>query len=295
MGTGAVTPPTRFDAPAAGMAESRGGESRSHGEGAGGPVGAGRTRGEPMKTNKVLLLAMLLALFVPTALLADGGDDDPVARDEALAIKNNVRAALEALGAPPTGYAKAEEDFDLPTSMGFDKAAHRFWLSESGGEFTFTNGLSGEQMGQEFQKKIMAAQAKGDYAEIQRLSTELQQGMAAAMGAEMSKVMVKVALNRRVHQEIDPEGVIWEAPGALAMRVEGEEPGKALVMIAFDPKALADTKSLSLVSLGETLNPSSATKTAVRTVVIEMRGPEATVVEWAKTVDKGKLLGLVRE
>lgn len=248
-----------------------------------------------MKTKKVRLLVMLLALAVPVALLADGGVEDPVARDEALALKNSVRAALEALGAPPSGYAKAEEDFDLPTSMGFDKGAHRFWLSESGGQFTFTSGQSGEQMGQEFQKKIMAAQAKGDYAEIQRLSAELQQGMAAAMGAEMSKVQVKVALNRRVHQEIDPEGVLWEAPGAIALRIEGAEPGKALVMIAFDPQALADTKSLSLVSLGETLNPSSATKTAVRTVVVEMSGPEEVVTGWARTVDKAKLLGLIHE
>lgn len=242
---------------------------------------------------RLLLVALLLAT-APAAILADGGVDDPVARDESLAIKNNVKAVLEALGAPPAGYAKASEDYDLPTSMGFDKEAHRFWLTETRADFEFTNGMSGEQMGQEYQKKIMAAQAKGDFAEIQRLSTELQQNMAAAMGAEMSKISVTVRLNNHAHQTIDPEGVVWEMPGAIALRVESGNPGSARILLAFDPKALADTKSLSLVSLGESFHESAAAKTAVRTIVVEFEGPDEAVTAWANGVDKSRILALIK-
>ena len=158
----------------------------------------------------------------------------------------------------------------------------------------FTAGLSGEQMAQEYQKKIMAAQAKGDFAEIQRLSRELQSSMAAAMGAEMSKIAVTIRLNNHAHQAIDPEGVVWETPGAIALRVESSNPGSARVMIAFDPKALADTKSLSLVVLGESFSESAATKSAVRTVVVELEGPQEAITAWVDGVDTARILALIK-
>lgn len=244
--------------------------------------------------KKSLLLAALLLAAVPVAVLADGGVDDPVARDESLAIKTNLKAVLAALGAPPAGYAQSSEEYELPTSMGFDKEAHRFWLSEAHADYVFTAGQSGEQMAQDYQKKIMAAQAKGDYAEIQRLSTQLQAGMAAAMGTEMSKISLTVSLNHQAYQAIDPEGVVWETPGAIALRVESPNTGNARIMIAFDPKALADTKSLSLVSLGESFSESAATKTAVRTVVVELDGPQEAITAWANGVDKAKILALIK-
>lgn len=245
--------------------------------------------------RKLLLLSILLVAAAPLAALADGGVEAPVARDESLAIKNNLKAVLEALGTPPSGYAKASEDFDLPTGMGHDKSAGRFWLSEAHADFTFTSGMSGEQMAQEYQKKLMDAQAKGDFEAITRLTTEMQQNLAAAMGTEMSKVAVTVRLNNHCHQEIDPEGVVWETPGAIALRLEGSKPGNVRVLMAFDPKVLADTKTLSLVSLGESLGTSSATKTAVRTIVVELEGPEAMVTTWAGGVDKGRILALIKD
>ncbi|MBK8166208.1 MAG: hypothetical protein IPK64_09610 [bacterium] len=244
--------------------------------------------------RNLLLLWAVLFVAVPGHLVADGGLDDPVARDESLAIKNNLKAVLEALGAPPVGYAKAAENYDLPTSMGFDKAAGRFWLVEAHADFEFTSGMSGEQMAQEYQKKVMAAQAKGDYAEVQRLASELQQGMAAAMGAEMSKIKVTARLNNHAHQAIDPEGVVWETGGAIALRLEGGQPGNVRIMLAFDPKSLADTKTLSLISLGPSLTESAATKTAVRTVVVEIDGPQEAVTAWANGVDKGRILALIK-
>ena len=242
--------------------------------------------------RKTLTCVVLLLFALPGWVLADGGDDDPVSRNEALALKTAVKSVIEALGAPPAGYAMATEDYDLPTSMGYDKSKKVFYLTQTGADLEYTNGMSGEQLGQEYQTRIMAAQAKGDYAEMQRLSMELQQNMGAAMGTEMSKIKVRVYLNHNPHQEIDPEGVLWETPGAIALRT-GTENANAQVLLAFDPKALADTQKVSLVNLGETLNGSSDSKTAVRTIVVELEGPEAAVTEWVQNVDKGKMLGLI--
>lgn len=244
--------------------------------------------------KRLLPILILLLIAAPAWLLADGGDDDPVARDEALALKTTVKAVLDGLGAPPAGYAKGKEDFDLPTSMGVDKAKKHFFLAQTEGSFEFTAGMSGEQMAKEYQQKMAAAQSKGDYAEVQRLTMDMQQKMMAAMSTEMSKVDVTVYLNNRAYQEIDPEGVIWETPGAIALRTETDGTTTEL-MLAFDPKSLADTKKVSLIQLGETLNDPATSKTAVRTIVVRLKGPDAVVTEWAGTVDKGKILALIKD
>ena len=98
--------------------------------------------------RKALPLMILLLLAAPALLLADGGQDDPVTRDEALALKTTVKAVVDALGAPPAGYAKVKEEFDLPTSMGIDKAGKLFFLTQTRGDFEFTSGKSGEQLAQ---------------------------------------------------------------------------------------------------------------------------------------------------
>ena len=115
--------------------------------------------------RKALPLMILLLLAAPALLLADGGQDDPVTRNEALALKTSVKAVVDALGAPPAGYAKSKEEFDLPTSMGIDKSSGVFYLTQTRGEFEFTSGKSGEQLAQEYQTKMMAAQSKGDFAD----------------------------------------------------------------------------------------------------------------------------------
>lgn len=245
--------------------------------------------------KRVLSLALLLSLLAPTAILADGGIDEPVARNEALALKNTVRAVLAGLGAPPAGYAQSKDEFDLPTGMGSDKDAGRYWLRETSATFEFTSGMSGEQMSQEYQKEIAAAQAKGDYQKMQTLATDLQQKMMSAMNTEMTKIEVKVWLNRNVHQAIDPEGVLWETPGAMALKLESSDPNKARLLLAFDPKALADTQTLSLINNGESFNASAAQKTAVRSISVELTGPGDAITAWAQGVDKKSILALVRE
>ena len=110
---------------------------------------------------------------------------------------------------------------------------------------------------------MMAAQSKGDYAEIAAADhRDADRTMMSAMGTEMSKVHGNVDLNTNPHQKIDPEGVIWETPGAIALRTESSDNNTHL-MLAFDPKALADTQKVSLVDLSEELHDRRPAKTAV--------------------------------
>ena len=240
-------------------------------------------------------LFALLLTAVPALVMADGdGDTDAVARDEALALKTTLKAALAALGAPPAEYEQAKEDYDLPTEMGVDKKTKTFWLSQTDADYEFTAGMSGEKMAQEYQKKMAAAQTKGDIAEIQKLSMELQQKMGQAMGTEMTKIKVQISLNRDPYQTIDPEGVLWEAPGAIALKT-GVEGDNIEAMLVFDPKGLADTTKISKITLNDTVRAPARTKTAVRSIVIELKGPEAAVTEWAQHCDKGKMLALIHD
>ena len=101
-------------------------------------------------------------------------------------------------------------------------------------------------------------------------------------------------LNRNAYQEIDPEGVVWETPGAIALRLDAGDPANAKLLLAFDPRALADTQSLSLISLADSFATPTAEKSAVRTVVVELTGPEAVVTAWAETVDRAAILGLIK-
>ncbi len=246
--------------------------------------------------RSVSAFALLLLLLVSTASLhADGGGpDSAVARNESLALKTSVKDALDALGAPPAGYTKSDENYDLPTSMSVDAKTGNIWLSPTSATFTFRNGMSGEQLSQEYQKKMMDAQSKGDYAEVQRLSLEMQKNLGAVMGAEMSKIEVTIALNRDPYQTIDPEGVLWEAPGAIAIRT-GEDGANTKLMLAFDPKGLADTQKVSIIQLGDSIQAPTRSKAAVRTIIVELTGPEAQVTEWAGHVDKGKMLALIHD
>lgn len=50
-----------------------------------------------------------------------------------------------------------------------------------------------------------------------------------------------------------------------------------------------------LIDLSETVNQPARRKTAVRAVVVELHGPQDAVLAWAKSVDRGKMLGLIKE
>lgn len=254
-----------------------------------------------MKTILLLLSALLIA--VP-ALRAE--DSQPqLSRDESAVFKKKLNACLEALGEPPTGYAKIKDDFDLPTEPSVYEGKRQSLTAsvrrELGAKAVKEAQKDMNDAGIDYQKKMAAAQMTGNYAEVARLAQELQAKSGAAqmkmIGAQEQRKLsmnVAVMLNTNSGREIDPDNVVFEKPGVIALRIpEGDESeGKGLVAVDFDPVALKDTKKISRSELrGSGTEVGSNTK--VLSASIELRGTLSDCEAWAKKLDTAKVLALL--
>lgn len=253
-----------------------------------------------MKTS-ILLSALLLAA---PALHAE--DAPQLSRDESAVFKKKLIGALDALGALPEAYVKETDNFSLPAEpqKGEDGKPVALFASANrrlGSKASREAKKDMNDAGLDYQKKILAAQAKGDYAEVSRLSQEFS---AKAAGAQMKVVDaqekkkdpidVTVTLNSGSSREIDPDAVLVEKPGLLVLKevVGDEADGKLRVHIDADPVKLKDTKKISRSELRGS-STSVGKTTTVLSVQIDLEGPAAEVEAWAKRVDAKKLLSLI--
>lgn len=252
-----------------------------------------------MRHLPLLLLAVLFAAPAPAR-----ADDDLLTRDEVSSFKKKLVAALEGLGAPPAGFAKDKDDFNLPSNF-YKTDGKLNPITASATRKLAIKGVQDAQksqkaLGEEYQKKILEAQMKGDYAAMAAISQEMQQkGGASAMSgmqAQQDKknpIDVRVAFNDVVDEAIDPDNVVVEKPGVIGLKTKngGDEEVNETVRMFFQP-SLKDTKNLSRVRLF-TGNNYVPAKTSVATVVIELVGPVKDVEAWAKRVDQKKILALI--
>ncbi len=251
---------------------------------------------------KYLPLLLALAVLAPSSVRAD---DDLLTRDEVGTFKKKLVAVLDALGAPPAGFAKDKDDFNLPTNF-YKNEGKLQPINASVSRRLAIKGVKDaeknqKKLGEDYQKKIMAAQMKGDYAELARLSQEMQaQGSKNAldgMQAQSDKkepIELRVSLNESADEGIDPDNVVVEKPGMIAIKSKngGEDEVKSTVRMFFQPSALKDTKKLSKVRLFSDTHSVPA-KTSVGSVVVQLDGPTADIEAWAKRADAGKILAVI--
>jgi len=150
-----------------------------------------------------------------------------------------------------------------------------------------------EKAATEYQTKMAAAVASGNIADITRMSEELTRMQAAAMApAERKEPMnVYVRLNQNPTAGIDPDAVVLEQPGVIALRDKGQgERGDVTVYI--DPVALKATEELSKIEL-RTANDGVANKTGVFHVVIQLNGTLADLEAWVQKFDFDAMLGVI--
>lgn len=233
--------------------------------------------------QKKIMFACIILSLSPGLIHADGGGEEPLTRTEVGVIKKKIQAVIAAIGNPPEGYSKSSEDFDIPTKVyttsgGFEPVS-------SSARFVFGGGA--EALAAEYQKKLMEAQAKGDRAAMGRIAAEMQSKMMAASANQ--PVQVNVEMNHNYNVEIDPDGVLLENPGVLAM-VLNEGEGRADVEIYFDPVNLTNTQDKSSVDI-----PAGAVKNKTSTVniKIELSGPAEIVREWAKRIQAKAVLAQI--
>lgn len=236
-----------------------------------------------------------LAVFLAATA---GAQETNLTRSEVAAIKAKIVTVQQAMGGDPVGYLKESEDFDLPTE--FNRAQEgKYWPITSGVSLRYGDKGSAEAQANmekaatEYQTKMAAAVASGNIADITRMSEELTRMQAAAMApAERKEPMnVYVRLNQNPTAGIDPDAVVLEQPGVIALRDKGQgERGDVTVYI--DPVALKATEELSKIEL-RTANDGVTNKTGVFHVVVQLNGTLADLEAWVKTFDFGAMLGVI--
>jgi hypothetical protein len=249
-----------------------------------------------MAHRTAMLLALLLAASVGMA-----EDPTPLLRDEVASFKKKLVASFEALGQPPASYAMEREHFNLPTDASKVSRGTGFWPVSASAEKYFTTQVGTEKQNKDFQKeyekKMLEAQAKGDYQAMAKLSQEMQQKASQLQmkAAEVRKdpINVSVAFNSNPGTTIDPDAVVFEKPGVIALRSENDaNSGKARITISFDPVALKETRQLSRVDL-KMPEGGVSSKTAVLNITVTLSGLMPEVEEWAKRIDTRKVLAQI--
>jgi hypothetical protein len=244
--------------------------------------------------------ALCLALILPVAAPAQ---DNNLTRSEVTAIKNKLVAVQTAMGADPAGYIKESEDFSLPTD--FNPAQDgRFWPITSSvslryGDRAAVEGTANlERAAEEFQARYAAALASGDATVITRMVTEMTQlqtqAAAAAMNPATRKepMQVYVQLNMNPSVSIDPDAIVLEQPGVIALRETELNSERGQVTVYLDPVALEATEELSQFEL-RTSNEGVTSKTGIFHVVIQANGTVADIEAWVKTFDFGAILAVI--
>ena len=251
-----------------------------------------------MKTLPAGAACLGLLLAVPLA-----AQETSLTRSEVTAIKNKLVVVQTAMGADPAGYIKESEDFNLPTD--FNPAQDgRFWPITSGISLRYTDraavegSANVERLAAEFQSRYAAAMASGDAATITRMVEEMTrmqtQAAAAAMAASVAPkepMQVYVQFNQNPSVAIDPDAIVLEQPGVIALREKELTSDEGSVTVYHDPVALRATEELSRFEL-RTPNEGVSNKTGIFHIVIEAHGSVPDIEPWVMSFDFDAMLGV---
>ncbi|MBI5407416.1 MAG: hypothetical protein HZA18_06955 [Nitrospirae bacterium] len=253
-----------------------------------------------MQRRKLDIVVMLLVSIALLSASAWGEEENYLTRDEVTVIKKKLVAIFTALGDAPKGYGKEDENYNLPTRFYKDRSSGKINPIQASASQRFGVGAekkmkkSEKELGDYYRKKMLEAQARNDMEEMTRLSQEMQMKAGQAgleqMEAERAEpVHIDVSLNSNPSQTIDPDNVVFERPGVIALHFREGDEDKARIEVYFDPVSLKDTKTLSIVDL-KMPEGGVKNKTTVLNATIRMSGPADIVEAWAKKIDtKGVL------
>jgi hypothetical protein len=211
-------------------------------------------------------------------------------RDDLASLKKSMETALAAIPSPQGPYGKGDENWNLPSYACQDKSGLRpVDVSYSG---RYTTEASTRKMGEEYQKRLLAAQAKGDYEAVAKITQEMQQKILqqAAANEQLRPIDINVAANAQDARTIDPDSVLRDGEGFLALRTDKDaSSGTERVSIYFDPVALKNAHQLARFDMsGDFRTPS---KLALLSLRIDLNGPSSALEAMVKNVDAAKVLG----
>lgn len=245
---------------------------------------------------KLLAAAALLgACCVGSFAFADGDCGSNLTtvqfvRDDLASLKKSMEGVLAAIPNPQGPYAKDNENWNLPSYACQDKSGTV--PIDVGYSGRYTTEASTRKMGEEYQKELLAAQAKGDYQAVAKISQQMQQKILqqAAVDQQFQPIDINVSANRQDAQTIDPDAVLRDGEGFLALRTDKDaSSGTERVSMFFDPVALKNAHQLARFDMsGDFRVPS---KLALLSLRIDLNGQASVLETMIKKVDTSKVLG----
>jgi hypothetical protein len=252
--------------------------------------------------NSVRCLGMVLFLFTVISTAAPAADPNMLTRDEVGALKKKLIAVVNAMGQPPKGYAKDDEQFNLPTEVYKKGNTEKYeWVTPSmtsrfSGEGEKKAKKSGEEFQKEYEKKVAEAIAKGNYEEMGKLAEEMQkkagEAQLAAVEGRKVPIEIRIMLNTYQTQTLDSDMIVLEKPGVIGLIVDYKDENKNRLIVCFDPVTLKETKTLSRMELKQP-DDGVSEKTAVLNATIEIVGPASEIKAWAKKINVGAVLAQI--
>jgi hypothetical protein len=243
--------------------------------------------------------AISLALLVLSSAAAQ---ETSLTRAEVAAIKAKLVTVQDAMGADPSGYLKESEEFSLPTD--FNPAQDgKFWPITSsvslryGDRAAKESAESVEQANKDLEQRYSAALASGDPDAILKLTEEItkitQQAIAAGTAEPKQPMHVYVQFNMSPYTGIDPDAVVFESPGVIALRDADDLSGeRGSVTVYLDPVALKATETLSKIEL-KTPDGGVGNKSGVFNIQISANGTMADIEAWVKSFDTAAMLSVI--
>lgn len=256
-----------------------------------------------LKSFIFFFTAFILTIFLSFPASASADDENNLTRDDVTVIKKKLAAILLAVGEQGAGYVKDNESFNLPTSFYKDKKTGQIRPIRSSAAQRFSSGAKKKaakdqkDFEEEFERKLAEAQVKGDYQAMAALGQEMQkkagQTRLESVKGKKEPVEINVSLNDYANQTIDPDSVVFEKPGVIALRLkqDASDADKAAIVAYFDPVALKETKTLS--SIKYKMPEGVDTKTTVLNATVRLSGPSAEVEAWAKKMDTKGILSQI--
>jgi len=258
----------------------------------------------PFGSIKMRISAVSVVLLLFLASAANAQEATNLTRSEVAALKAKLVAVQEAMGGVPDGYIRRDEDsFYLPTAVEPAQDG-KYWPIVSSVQMRFTDrgaveGQAGLQKAQEdIQARYAAAIASGDAEAYEKLLEEMTQIQSAAIAGAMAPAVKKddmtinVQFNMNPIVSIDPDAVVLEQSGVIALRDKDDASGvKGSVTVYLDPVALKATEELASFEL-RTAQDGVANKTGLFHIVIRVDGALADIEPWVTGFDYPAMLRL---
>jgi hypothetical protein len=241
------------------------------------------------------------ALWLTLALAATAGAQQTTSltRSEVAALKAKLVTVQTAMGADPAGYLKESEDFDLPTDFNPAQGG-KFWPITSSISLHYVDRAStegqanAEAAAEEFQAKYAAVAATGNVEQLTKMIADMQRVQAAAMTPAVKKenLQVYVQFNQNPSVGIDPDAVVLEQAGVIALRSKDGTGDRGDVTVYIDPVALKATQELSKIEL-RTADTGVSNKTGLYHIVIQLSGSVTDAEAWVNTFKFAPMLAVI--